>query len=406
MFQNNNKYFLGLIALFLMSFSCNNQQKNKKPVVKSKAESIATQVSKTILPGANQTKEYLPLLRGKRVAVVGNQTSRIEKTHLVDSLLSQDIKVVKVFAPEHGFRGKASAGEHVKNSVDIKTGLPIISLYGKHKKPTPEDLKDVDVLLFDIQDVGARFYTYLSTLHYIMEAGAEQNIPVIVLDRPNPNSDYIDGPVMQPENMSFVGLHPVPVVYAMTIGEYAQMINGEHWLSNGVQADLTVIPVKNYKHGDEYHLPVKPSPNLPNYQAVRLYPSLCLFEGTDISVGRGTDFPFQVYGSPELKGMGFQFTPQPNEGSKYPKHEGKVCYGEDLRNITPPTEMYLNWLIKTYRQYAGKKEFFNNFFNRLAGDNSLMQMIKDGKSAEEIKASWQDGIENFKQIRKKYLIYD
>ena len=406
MFQNNNKYFLGLIALFLMSFSCNNLPKDKQTDKKQNTNSTQAQPPKTILPGAYQTKEYLPLLRGKRVAVVGNQTSRIEKTHLVDSLLSQDIKVVKVFAPEHGFRGKASAGEHVKNSVDIKTGLPIISLYGKHKKPTPEDLKDVDVLLFDIQDVGARFYTYLSTLHYIMEAGAEQNIPVIVLDRPNPNSDYIDGPVMQPENMSFVGLHPVPVVYAMTIGEYAQMINGEHWLSNGVQADLTVIPVKNYKHGDEYHLPVKPSPNLPNYQAVRLYPSLCLFEGTDISVGRGTDFPFQVYGSPELKGMGFQFTPQPNEGSKYPKHEGKVCYGEDLRNITPPTEMYLNWLIKTYRQYAGKKEFFNNFFNRLAGDNSLMQMIKDGKSAEEIKASWQEDIENFKKIRNKYLIYD
>jgi len=406
MFQNNNKYFLWIIALFLMSFSCKKLHKNKQTAKEKSTESAQVQFSKTILPGAYQTKEYLPLLRGKRVAVVGNQTSRIGKTHLVDSLLSQDIKVVKVFAPEHGFRGKASAGEHVKNSVDIKTGLPIISLYGKHKKPTPEDLKDVDVLLFDIQDVGARFYTYLSTLHYIMEAGAEQNIPVIVLDRPNPNSDYIDGPVMQPENMSFVGLHPVPVVYAMTIGEYAQMINGEHWLSNGVQADLTVIPVKNYKHGDEYHLPVKPSPNLPNYQAVRLYPSLCLFEGTDISVGRGTDFPFQVYGSPELKGMPFQFTPQPNEGSKYPKHKGKVCYGEDLRNITPPTEMYLNWLIKTYRQYAGKKEFFNNFFNRLAGDNSLIQMIKDGKSAEEIKASWQEDIENFKKIRNKYLIYD
>jgi len=406
MFQNNNKYFLGLIALFLMSFSCKNLQKDKQTAKGQDAESAQVQVSKVILPGAHQTEEYLPLLRGKRVAVVGNQTSRIGKTHLVDSLLSRDIEIVKVFAPEHGFRGKASAGEHVKNSVDVKTGLPIISLYGKHKKPTPEDLKDVDVLLFDIQDVGVRFYTYLSTLHYIMEAGAEQNIPVIVLDRPNPNSDYIDGPVMQKENMSFVGMHPVPVVYAMTIGEYAKMINGEDWLKNAVQADLTVIPLKNYKHGDKYLLPVKPSPNLPDYQAVRLYPSLCLFEGTDISVGRGTDFPFQVYGSPELKGMPFKFIPQPNEGSKYPKHQGKVCYGEDLRNISPPAEIYLDWLLNTYQQYAGKKAYFNKFFNRLAGDSSLMQMIKEGKTAGEIKASWQNGIEKFKQIRKKYLIYD
>ena len=406
MFQNNNKYFLWIIALFLMSFSCNKLQKDKQTAKEQKTDTTQTQVSKTILPGAYQTADYLALLQGKRVAVVGNQTSRIGITHLVDSLLSLQINVVKVFAPEHGFRGKASAGEHVKNSVDIKTGLPIISLYGKHKKPTPEDLQDVDVLLFDIQDVGARFYTYLSTLHYIMEAGAEQNIPVIVLDRPNPNSDYIDGPVMKKENTSFVGLHPVPIVYAMTIGEYAKMINGEHWLQNGVQADLTVVPVNNYKHGDEYHLPVKPSPNLPNYQAVRLYPSLCLFEGTDVSVGRGTDFPFQVYGSPQLKGMDFQFTPQPNEGSKYPKHQGEVCYGKDLRNITPPTGIYLNWLVDAYRKYPDEEKFFNNFFNRLAGDKRLMQMIKMGKKPEEIKASWQDEINNFKQIRKKYLIYD
>jgi uncharacterized protein YbbC (DUF1343 family) len=361
--------------------------------------------SKKILPGAYQLSKYLPLLKNKKIAIVGNQTSEINYTHLVDTLLTLKVNIVKVFAPEHGFRGKASAGEQVKNSTDIKTGLPIISLYGKHKKPTTEDLQDIDILLFDIQDVGARFYTYLSTLHYIMEAAAEQNKKVIVLDRPNPNSDYIDGPVMQDANKSFVGLHPVPVVYAMTIGEYAQMINGENWLKNAVKADLTIIKISNYKHGDKYELPVKPSPNLPNYQAVRLYPSLCLFEGTDISCGRGTDFQFQVYGSPNLPKSDISFVPRPNEGSKWPKHEGKKCYGTDLRNITPPTEFHIEWLIDAYQNFNNKETFFNQFFIKLAGDTNLQTQIIAGTTIDKIRLSWQKDLNVFKQVRRKYLLY-
>ncbi len=390
--------YLFSIMLFFILIAC-----------KSSGQGVATQQNnaKKILPGAYQTALYLPILKNKRIAIVGNQTSEINGTHLIDSLLSLHVNIVKVFAPEHGFRGKASAGEQVKNSVDVKTGLPIISLYGKHKKPTVEDLKNVDIIIFDIQDVGARFYTYLSTLHYVMEAAAEQQIPLIVLDRPNPNSDYIDGAVMQKDFTSFVGLHPVPIVYAMTIGEYAKMINGEHWLKNAVQTKLTVIPIKNYKHGDVYKLPVKPSPNLPNYQSVRLYPSLCLFEGTDISVGRGTDFQFQIFGSPNLphEKFGFEFTPQPNEGSKWPLHQGKLCYGKDLRKINPPHELHLNWLINTYQNHRQKDKYFNKFFNRLAGNSDLEKQIKAGKSIKQIKQSWQKDLNKFKIIRKKYLIY-
>jgi uncharacterized protein YbbC (DUF1343 family) len=395
--QLKNTYLL-TILLLLVHFSCKSSHNEPKQVV-------TNQLNQPILPGAYNTKAYLPFLKGKRVAVVGNQTSEINGKHLVDTLLQHHINIVKVFAPEHGFRGQASAGEKVDNSKDIKTGLPIISLYGKHKKPTSEDLQDVDVILFDIQDVGARFYTYLSTLHYVMEAAAEQQKPLIVLDRPNPNSDYIDGPVLEDNFKSFVGMHPVPIVYAMTIGEYARMINGEHWLKNGVQANLKVIKIQNYQHDAVYKLPVKPSPNLPNYQAVRLYPSLCLFEGTDISVGRGTDLPFQVYGSPLLPLSDFSFVPKVNAGSKWPKYEGQVCYGEDLRQITPPTEIYLKWLIKTYHQYPDKTKYFNKFFERLSGTNTLRTQIEAGKSIKEIKQSWQAGLEQFKSIREKYLLY-
>ncbi len=397
--QTKNTY-LFTILLFFYFFTCQSQSLHK---------AISQKHFKTqkIIPGAYNFDSYLPLLKTKNVALIGNQTSEINGTHLVDTLLQRGINITKVFAPEHGFRGKASAGELIANSKDLKTGLPIISLYGKHKKPTTEDLKNVDVLVFDIQDVGVRFYTYLSTLHYVMEAAAEQKIPIIVLDRPNPNADYIDGPVMTPTQTSFVGMHPVPIVYGMTIGEYAQMINGEHWLGNNLTADLTVIPIKNYDHQSVYHLPVKPSPNLPNYQAIRLYPSLCLFEGTDISVGRGTDFPFQVYGSPYLPHSKFSFTPQPNAGSKWPKHQGKVCYGRDLRNITPPHEINLEWLIQTYQQYdtSVKSKFFNKFFSKLAGNQTLEANIKKGLSIKSIKAQWQKDIENFKEIRKKYLLY-
>ena len=397
--QAKNTYLLSIV-LFLIVFSCKSSF--KEPITPSK-----TAQKTKILPGAYDLNRYLPLLQNKRVAIVGNQTSEINGTHLVDTLLQRGVQIVKVFAPEHGFRGQASAGEQVADSKDKTTGLPIISLYGKHKKPTSEDLKDVDVIVFDIQDVGARFYTYLSTLHYVMEATAEQHIPVIVLDRPNPNADYIAGPVMENKNKSFVGMHPVPIVYAMTIGEYARMINGEHWLKNGIQADLTVIPIQNYTHQSVYRLPVKPSPNLPNYQSVRLYPSLCLFEGTDVSVGRGTNFPFQVYGAPYLPKTGFSFIPKPNAGSKWPKHQGQICYGKDLRQITPPTELYLKWLINTYQSYPDtlKPKFFNKFFVKLAGTQSLQKDIEKGIPVEQIKAKWQAGIVHFKTIRQKYLLY-
>jgi len=395
--QIKNTYLI----LFLLLFFTSCKSSEKKDIVSSKKVTL----SKKILPGAYQTSLYIPLLKNKKVAIIGNQTSEINGKHLVDTLLQLKVNITKVFSPEHGFRGTGSAGEKISNSIDNRTGLPIVSLYGKHKKPTSHDLQNVDIIVFDIQDVGVRFYTYLSTLHYVLEAAAEHHIPVIVLDRPNPNSDYIDGPFMQEKNTSFVGLHPVPIVYAMTIGEYAKMINGEKWLKNGIQAQLKIIPVKNYKHGDVYHLPVKPSPNLPNHQAVRLYPSLCLFEGTDISVGRGTDFPFQVYGSPQLPPTDFYFIPQPNSGSKWPKHQGVKCFGKDLRNITPPTEIHLNWLIETYKAYPDKEIYFNAFFNRLAGDSNLQKMIKETKSISEIKQSWQEGLKKFKKIRKKYLIY-
>ena len=400
--QTKNTY-LSFIILIIIIFSCAGSSKNKKSV--SKPTAFTQKQEQKILPGAYQINKYLPLLKDKRIAVVGNQTSEINLTHLVDTLLTLKVNIVKVFAPEHGFRGKASAGEYIKNATDIKTGLPIISLYGKHKKPSTNDLKNVDILIFDIQDVGARFYTYLSTLHYIMEAAAEQNKKVIVLDRPNPNSDYIDGPIMQDSNKSFVGLHPVPVVYAMTIGEYAQMINGENWLKNGVKTNLTIIKIKNYKHGDKYELPVKPSPNLPNYQAIRLYPSLCLFEGTDISCGRGTNFQFQIYGSPKLPKGNFAFVPQPNKGSKWPKHQAKKCYGKDLRNITPPTEFHIEWLIDAYQKYKHKENFFNDFFMKLAGDSNLQTQIINNTSVHEIRLSWQKKLMQFKQIRQKYLLY-
>lgn len=408
--QSKNTYLFSIILLLLV-FSCKSRKaeeivlETQKEISTKKTDSVNAE-QKTILPGVFQTEMYFPLLRHRKVAVVGNQTSVIEKHHLIDSLLVAGIDVEKVFAPEHGFRGHASAGEHVKSSIDIKTGLPIISLYGKHKKPTPEDLKNIDIIVFDIQDVGARFYTYLSTLHYVMEAAAEQHIPIIVLDRPNPNADYIDGPVMENQYKSFVGLHPVPIVYAMTIGEYAKMLNGEGWLKNAVRADLKIIPIKNYKHGSVYHLPVKPSPNLPNDQAVGLYPSLCLFEGTDISVGRGTDLQFQIIGSPDLPESDFSFIPMPNIGSKWPMHQGKVCYGKDLSKIKIPKKINLKWMIWAYQHHKNKSIFFNKFLEKLIGNSSFRQQIKAGKTAEEIRQTWREGIEDFKKIRTKYLIYE
>lgn len=363
--------------------------------------------------GANQTEKYIPFLKDKNVAIVANQTSVIEKTHLVDSLTSLGITIKKVFAPEHGFRGTADAGEKVADGKDRRTGIPIISLYGrKNRKPSKEKLADIDIVIFDIQDVGARFYTYISTMHYVMEACAENNIPLLLLDRPNPNGFYVDGPILDPSQKSFIGMHPVPIVHGMTIAEYAKMINGEKWLSNGIQCDIKIIECSNYTHKDKYQLPIAPSPNLPNMTSIYLYPSLCLFEGTNVSVGRGTPTPFQIFGSPYIPKTDFSFTPQPTFGAKHPKHENKTCNGYDLTafgdNFMPDLgELYLHWLTSMYHQTPDKSTFFrkDGFFYLLTGNKEIKQMIVEGKSVKEIRKSWEGELENFKKIRKQYLIY-
>ena len=330
---------------------------------------------------AEKTNIYIPLLKKQNVAIVGNQSSIIQNTHLVDSLLSRKVNIVKVFSPEHGFRGTADAGAKIEDGIDEKTGLPIISLYGKNKKPTPKQLEGIDIILFDIQDVGVRFYTYISTLHYVMEAAAENNIKVIVLDRPNPNGYYIDGPMREIGFESFVGMHPIPIVHGMTIAEYAQMINGENWISN--KCNLEVITMENYTHDMHYDLPVKPSPNLPNARSVNLYPSLCLFEGTTVSIGRGTDYPFQHFGAPYLQSS-YSFVPKSGEGSKYPKHENKTCYGFDLRfQENYFTTINLDWIIYCYNNSDNKEKFFNNFFDKLAGTDKLRLQIIEGKTPKK-----------------------
>ena len=357
---------------------------------------------------AMQLEDYLPLLEGQRVGVVGNQTSIVGETHLVDTLLSLGVNVRKIYTPEHGFRGNADAGAKVNSGKDEKTGLPIVSLYGKNKKPTPEMLQGIDIILFDLQDVGVRFYTYISTMSYVMEAAAENDIPVIVLDRPNPNGFYVDGPVLKPENKSFVGMHQVPVVYGMTIGEYAKMVNGEGWLKNGVTCDLTVIPIQDYNRNAIYELPVKPSPNLPNWESVYLYPTLCFFEGSIVSLGRGTETPFQVYGHPDMRGS-YTFTPKSTSGASKPLLEGQRCRGENLVEYAHDyahnaNELHLEWIIEAYQQLKGK-DFFIDYFRLLAGDKQLRRDIENGKSADEIRASWEDDLEAFKAVREKYLMY-
>lgn len=360
--------------------------------------------------GADRTSEYLPLLQGKTVAVVANQSSNIRQTHLVDSLLKLGVNIKKVFCPEHGFRGTVDAGEKVASEKDSKTGLPVISLYGKNKKPTPDQLKGIDVLLFDIQDVGVRFYTYLSTLQYVMEACAENNKLMIVLDRPNPNGFYVDGPILEDKYKSFLGMQPVPIVYGMTIGEYALMINGEGWMKNGEKCNLKVVALSGYSHRDLYELPVRPSPNLPNMASVYLYPSLGLFEGTVVAVGRGTDLPFQVIGHPWLQKGSYTFTPQPRPGATDPKYKGQLCKGFNLADfgneyMKDLKKIYLFWLIGTYRNTPDKAAFFDENFNYHAGNATLQQQIKDGLTEEQIRKTWEDGIRKFKVIRKKYLLY-
>lgn len=363
-----------------------------------------------VLPGIADFQAYESLLTGKKVGIVANQTSVVGGIHSVDFLRSKGVGLVRIFCPEHGFRGDADAGESIYDERDKITGLPVVSLYGKKKKPAPEDLAGIDILIFDIQDVGVRFYTYLSTLHYVMEACAENHIPVLVMDRPCPNAFYVDGPVLEKEFTSFVGMHPVPVVYGMTLGEYARMINGEGWLQKGVSCALTVIPCQGWNRTMSLALPVKPSPNLPDSVSVLLYPSVCFFEGTVVSEGRGTDTPFQVFGHPRLKNMPYSFTPRSIPGmSKSPKCLGRLCYGMDLRDkydeVKREGRLRLDWLIAAYRNYTGDQPFFIPFFDKLAGTDRLRKDIIAGKSEAQIRASWQPGLERFKQIRAKYLIY-
>jgi len=368
---------------------------------------ISAEINNAVIKtGADNYEKYLPLLKDKKVGIVTNQTGILsDKTHVVDFLLEKKITVQNIFAPEHGFRGTADAGEHIVDGKDPKTGLPIISLYGDNKKPKPAQLSGIDVMIFDLQDVGARFYTYISSLHYVMEACAENNIQLIVFDRPNPNGSIVDGPLLEKEFTSFVGMHPIPLLHGMTIGEYAQMVNGEKWLKDGAQCKLTIIPCVDYNRTMPYSLLVKPSPNLPNDQSINLYASLCLFEGTNVSMGRGTEKQFQIYGSPYLTKSNFSFTPKPNFGAKDPLYNGKECFGEDLTAYPKLKQLELKWLIKAYHNTSDKTKFFNAFFTKLAGTKKLQQQIESGVSEVQIRKTWQKDLEAFKKMRTKYLIY-
>ncbi|OFX19317.1 MAG: hypothetical protein A2041_03220 [Bacteroidetes bacterium GWA2_31_9b] len=392
------RYLIQLvITLFFLSSSCANTSKT---------------IPGTIKTGAEQTEKYIYQLKGKNIALVANHTSVINKTHLLDTLLSLNVQVKQVFSPEHGFRGNGDAGEPIHSFIDEKTGLPVISLYGSNKKPTKESLQGIDIVIFDLQDVGVRFYTYISTMHYVMEACAENNVELLILDRPNPNGFYVDGPVLDTNYRSFVGMHPVPIVHGMTIAEYAQMINGEGWLKNNIQCKLKYISCENYTHDSLYKLPVPPSPNLQNMQAVYLYPSLGFFEGTVLNVGRGTDFPFQVFGSPDFKNSDFSYTPRSIDGaSKFPPHENQKCFGIDLRNypidkVIKSKSINLDWIVLGYSSFKNSKSFFNSYFYNISGTKQFKEQIIQKKTAQEIHDSWNPELEKFKNIRKKYLIYD
>jgi uncharacterized protein YbbC (DUF1343 family) len=371
----------------------------------------AMEIDSVIKTGADQYKQYLKLIKGKKVGIVTNQSSIVNlesenKTiHLIDFLLQKNISIQTIFAPEHDFRGTADAGEKVVDGKDSKTGLPIVSLYGDNKKIKPKQFKNIDLMIFDLQDVGVRFYTYISSLHYVMESCAENNIPLLILDRPNPNGNIVDGPVLETNLSSFVGMHPVPILYGMTIGEYGLMINGEKWLKDGIKCNLTVIPCAFYNHKMTYSLPIRPSPNLPNDKAINLYASLCLFEGTNVSVGRGTEKQFQVYGSPFLDEKSFQFVPKPNLGAKNPLYNGIVCYGKDLSAQRNVKHFELKWLKKAYAKTTDKTAFFNEFFTKLAGTTMLQFQIETGTSIKKIRQSWQKELLAFKLKREKYLLY-
>ena len=422
MFLQSFKIVLALTFLVsCKSLKATNYSKPEKVALKAKIK------SSKFMTGADNLNNHFDLFENKKVGILTNQTGlvtydSIYKTvkesglnkkklivrtvHLVDYIAEHTpIQLVKIFAPEHGFRGTADAGELVSDSKDVKTGLPILSLYGNNKKPTAEQLQGIDVLIFDLQDVGARFYTYISHLHYVMEACAENNVSLILLDRPNPNGSIIDGPILEPEHSSFVGMHPIPVLHGMTIGEYALMINGQGWLKNKLQCNLTIIPCENYSRTMPYKLPVNPSPNLPNSQSINLYASLCFFEGTNVSIGRGTYSQFQIYGSPYLPKSVFNFKPEPNFGAKSPLHNGVICYGEDLTKVAKVKQLELKWLLKAYNETTDKSKFFNSFFTKLAGSTNLQSQIESGISEETIRESWQDGLKSFKKMRENYLLY-
>lgn len=413
------KYALLAQSAFILSFlilSCSSAQEKKTPAVteKSKAKEKEQQtldISQPVIPAAERTEAYLPKLQGKRIGITGNHSSLVGKKHLVDTLLAHGISVVKIFAPEHGFRGTADAGERIESGKDTKTGLAVISLYGKNKKPTQEQLSGIDLMIFDIQDVGARFYTYISTMHYVMEACAEKGIPLLILDRPNPNGYYVDGPVLKPELRSFVGMHSVPVVHGMTIAEYAQMLNGEKWLADSLSCELIVIPCLNYTHKNRYELPVPPSPNLKSAASIALYPSICFMEGTIVSVGRGTDDPFTVLGYPQYPDTSFSFIPISREGAKNPSYKNQRCYGLDLQkealHLLENGRIELSYLVDMYSNAPDKQTFFtSNSFDKLTGDKRIKEMLIAGKSAKDMADYWKPEVAIFKVLRKKYLLYE
>jgi uncharacterized protein YbbC (DUF1343 family) len=397
-----------VLTFFLSLVCCGHSGRSPEIQASQNTKTSACSHSGRILPAADQPAQYLELLRNKRVALMVNQTSLVGSVHLIDFLLSKEIQVKKVFAAEHGVRGDLPDGAVVNSEVDSKTGLPIISLYGETKKPLLKDLADIDVFVFDIQDVGCRFYTYLSSMHYAMEACAEQNKTFVVLDRPNPNGHYVDGAVLQKGISSFVGMHPIPVVHGCTLGEMALMINGEGWLGGAKKCKLTVIPVAHYCHSCHYRLPVKPSPNLPNQQAVLLYPSLCFFEATNVSIGRGTSFPFQCFGYPDQSFGTFRFTPKsiPNMSTS-PLHKDQTCFGFDLRKESPLNELDLSYFIDAFNRIDDPAKFWKSkrWIELLSGDSLFYQQINDGLSAAQIKATWKTQLNRYKVMRKKYLLY-
>ncbi len=417
-FSRMNIFLLALSVVTLSAFAC------QPPALSDPPSEDSAVVAPPVRPAAHRTGQYLPLLANKNVAMVVNHTSLVGDTHLVDTLLAAGVRIKHIFAPEHGFRGEAANGEHVQDNVDVRTGLPIVSLYGKNRKPTADQLAGIDVVVFDIQDVGARFYTYISTMHYVMETCAEVGVPMVILDRPNPNGFYVGGPVRQPDQQSFLGMHPIPIVHGLTVGELAQMINGEGWLTDSLRCEIEVIPVENYTHASRYSLPVRPSPNLPTDESINLYPSLCLFEATNISLGRGTPFPFQVLGHPQSaiqqgilnKNPSFDtitFTPEDIPGVAFDtKHRGERCYGVDLRTAANLESFTLKFVLDFYRQAREAGVTAEAFFDRpdafalLAGNKTLQQQIIDGLSEAEITESWEPELSEYKAMRKRYLLYE